>query len=103
MTLTRRFHPDAELELEAAVEWYEDQQPGLGGEFLELVEESLELILEWPRIAPVFPGWDRAPVVRTQTVARFPYRALYYLTDHELMFVAFAHNRRKPDYWKDRV
>lgn len=103
MTLTRRFHPEAETELEAAVDWYEDQQPGLGGDFLELVEESLELILEWPRIAPVFPGWNREPVVRTQAVARFPYRALYYLTDHELMLVAFAHNRRKPGCWKDRV
>ena len=62
-----------------------------------------ELILEWPRIAPVFPGWNREPVVRTQAVARFPYRTLYCLTNHALPFVAFAHNRRKPSYWKDRV
>ena len=103
MTLALRFHPKAESELEAAVDWYDDQQHGLGDDFLELVEEAVELIFEWPRVAPVFSGWDREPVVRTQAVARFPNRVLYYLTDHELMLVAFAHNRRKPSYWKDRV
>ena len=103
MTLVRRFHPDAELELEAAIEWYEDQQPGLGNDLLEQVEEALDVILAWPRIAPVFSRWEQTPVVRTQAIARFPYQALYYLTARELVLVAFAHNRRKPNYWKDRV
>ena len=56
MTLARRFHPEAGRELDAAANWYEDQQLGLGADFPELVEEAIDLVLEWPRIAPVFPG-----------------------------------------------
>ena len=103
MKLERRFHAEAKLELQTAANWYDDRERGLGEEFVELVEEAVGLILEWPRIAPVFPGWDRTPAVRTQAVARFPFRVLYYLTNTEVVIVAVAHNRRKPGYWTDRV
>ncbi|MBN9613833.1 MAG: type II toxin-antitoxin system RelE/ParE family toxin [Actinobacteria bacterium] len=103
MTLVRRFHPEAGRELDAAANWYEDQQIGLGDDFAELVEEAIDLILEWPRIAPIFPGWDREPVVRAQAVSRFPYRVLYYLTDQDVVILAVAHNRRKPGYWTSRI
>ena len=74
MTLALCFHPEAESELEAAVDWYDDQQHGLGDDFLELVEEAVELIFELPRVAPVFPGWNRKPVLRTQDRSHFPCR-----------------------------
>lgn len=103
MTLPRRFHPEAGSELDAAVDWYGLQLFGLGEDLLELVEESANLVLKWPRIAPEFPGWDREPVVRSHGLERFPYQLIYYVTDSELMIVAFAHNSRKPGYWKDRI
>ena len=28
---------------------------------------------------------------------------LYYLTDAEVVIVAYAHNRRKPRYWEHRL
>ncbi|WIY81942.1 type II toxin-antitoxin system RelE/ParE family toxin [Propionimicrobium sp. PCR01-08-3] len=103
MNHVRDTHAKATAELIEAAKWYESRQFGLGDDFLESVEGAVSLILEWPQIAPVFPGWDREPVVRTQAVARFPYRVLYYLTESKLMVVAFAHNRRKPGYWEDRL
>lgn len=103
MRLVRRFHSEAELELEAAVDWYDVQQPGLGDDFLQSVEESLEFVLEWPSIAPVVSGWDQEPEVRTQSVARFPYQVHFFLINHELIIVAIAHHRRRPNYWKGRV
>lgn len=54
-------------------------------------------------MAPVFPGWDREPVVHARSVKRFPFQVIYYLTDTDLRVIAFAHNQRKPSYWKDRV
>lgn len=40
----------------------------------------------------------------------FPYQILYYIEDSlssiwkcNVVVVAYAHNRRKPDYWKDRI
>ena len=103
MTLARRFHPEAGREPDEAADWYEDQQVGLGDDFVELVEEATSLILEWPRIVPVFPGWDREPVVRTQAVSRFPHRVLHYFTDRDMVILAVAHNRRKPGYWTPRI
>ncbi|GAA1598468.1 hypothetical protein GCM10009693_07950 [Leucobacter chromiireducens subsp. chromiireducens] len=73
MTLARRFHPEAGR------------------------------ILEWPRIAPVFPGWHRELVVRTQAVPRLPYRVLYYFADQVVVILAVAHYRRKPGYWRPRL
>ena len=89
--------------MEAAVDWCGDHQPGLGDDLIDAVEKAADLILEWPRMGPVFPGWEREPVVRSQRVEIFPYRVLYYSTRDELMIIAVAHNRRKPGCWKDRV
>ena len=70
MTLARRLHPEAEAELEAAVDWYDLQQPGFGNDQLNLTEEAVELVLEWPRIGAVFPSWAREPVVRSKAIGR---------------------------------
>lgn len=47
--------------------------------------------------------WEGEPVIRSQSVKRFPIRVLYYIADAELMVVAFAHSRREPGYWKSRL
>lgn len=103
MKSRRDAHPAATEELIEAAKHYESDQLGLGSDFLDAVERAVHAILDWPEIAPVFPGWEREPLVRTMRVDRFPYRVLYYLSDAELTVVAYAHDRRKPGYWKDRV
>jgi hypothetical protein len=40
--------PEAERELEYAVNWYNDQRPGLGQDFLKGVEEVFDRICEMP-------------------------------------------------------
>ena len=67
------------------------------------VEDAVLGVLDWPRAAPVFPGWDEEPVVRSKRVRVFPYRVLYYLTDTSVVIVAYAHTRRKPRYWQHRL
>lgn len=42
------YHPDAEQELVEAVEFYEEQEPGLGDRFLRDFESAIALILEAP-------------------------------------------------------
>ena len=103
MILTGLIHPEASAELIEAAKWYEHQQLGLGNDFLESAGHAVEFVGEWPGLAPAFPGWDRKPVVRMASVARFPYRVLYYCTDSEVVVVAFAHNRRRPGYWTHRL
>lgn len=103
MSFAKDYHPNASTELIAAAQWYETEQSGLGADFLVKAEEAVQQIFDWPNMAPVFPGWDREPIVHTRSVKRFPFQVIYYLTDTDLRVIAFAHNRRKPGYWEDRV
>jgi hypothetical protein len=41
-------HPEVPQELEAAALWYEQRQPGLGGDFLEEYQATLARILNEP-------------------------------------------------------
>ncbi len=103
MSLTRRIHPEAAEELLEAARWYEAEQQHLGDDFMAEVEDAVLGVLDWPRAAPVFPGRDEEPVVRSKRVRVFPYRVLYYLTDTSVVIVAYAHTRRKPRYWQHRL
>ncbi len=103
MTLKRRIHPEAALELAEAAEWYEAERADLGGDFLSEVGVTERRVLDWPEAAPVFPGWDELPVVRSASVRVFPYRVVYYLTEASMVIVAYAHHRRRPKYWQHRL
>lgn len=102
MRLEKLEHPEAREELRDAAFWYEDREPGLGEKFYDAIDEATSRIIDWPRSAPVFPGWVDTPTVRTMAVPVFPYRVLYYLTDTSFVILAYAHNRRKPRYWEHR-
>lgn len=97
-----RFEDAARNELRAVVAWYEDKQPGLGGEFFTEVERILQLIQRHPGLGASVP---RVPIergTRRLPLSRFPYTVVYRETEVEIQIVAFAHNRRKPGYWSSR-
>ncbi len=48
MTYRLVLQPEAEADLSEAYRWYEDQRPGLGGEFIESVEAVFERIRQTP-------------------------------------------------------
>ena len=62
-----RFHPDAEIELIAAAEFYEAQAAGLGREFVSEVRNAASAIASHPRIGHRFSERLRRLLVR-----RFP-------------------------------
>jgi plasmid stabilization system protein ParE len=78
--------------LEAAL-WYEDRRPGLGGEFLEAIDEVLSRIAENPRQFPVYEE-----PARRALLLRFPY-AIYYQAQ-PVVILRVLHLRRHPDTWK---
>ena len=51
MTLQVRFVPAALDELHAADDWYEQQTPGVGAEFVAEVWQVIERTAEWPALA----------------------------------------------------
>jgi hypothetical protein len=58
------FHPDAEVEFDRAVEYYEQFQPGQGFEFAEEVYATITRIIQHPDARSAWP-WFR-PTCRTE-------------------------------------
>jgi plasmid stabilization system protein ParE len=92
-----QFHPEAELELTEAAEWYEERGAGLGREFLRSVRAKVDEIRRAPERWPSVRGTRRA------LVARFPYAVVYReLPGDMIRIIAIAHVRRRPRYWSAR-
>jgi len=81
-----------------AVGWYEDQRPGLGAEFFDSVVQATSLIQTHPEIGTL----DSNRRTRRVLVQRFPYQVVYSLTPDEIIIVAIAHLKRRPNYWISR-
>lgn len=94
-----RVEPPAEQELLAAADWYEEQRPGLGVDFLAQVDLAIVRVVEGDHGTPV-PG--AGPSARRIPVARFPFWVVFMEQDEHAVVVAFAHERRKPGYWRTR-
>jgi toxin ParE1/3/4 len=66
------FLPEAALEAEEAIDWYEAQQPGLGLAFLAAMDRAVQLLARWPRSGSQVPGVDDELEVRRLRVPAFP-------------------------------
>ena len=102
MTGRFRVEPEASSELEQAALWYNQQRPGLGGEFLEAVDTVLGRIVEWPDAGALVPDVSPDLAIRRVPVGRFPYHVVY-LIAADIRILAFAHDSRRPGYWQPRV
>ena len=92
------FHPEAALDFEEAISWFEQQRLGLGRdlfeEFLEL-ERRLEenpyqftIVLEEIRRANFF---------------RFPYSVFFSIEHNAVIIYAVFHQKRNPVEWENRL
>ena len=97
-----RVEDAARYELRAAVAWYEEKRPGLGGEFFAEVQRTLELIERHPGLGAPVPRVPTERGTRLLPLRRFPYAIVYREREVEIQVVAFAHNSRKPGYWRFR-
>ena len=98
--MTRRLHtarPAAE-ELAAAVGWYEDRRAGLGAEFFDAIERTLNRIAELPEAGSPF----RDLKARRLLVAGFPYQVVYRIDSEGIRVIAIAHLKRRPGFWRHR-
>ena len=91
-------HPLASRELEEAALFYEQRVKGLGQRFLRTVEKAIEQVLLFPESAPVV-----GETVRQKVLNRFPYSLFYLFEKNAIFFVAIAHQKKEPMYWKDRL
>jgi plasmid stabilization system protein ParE len=92
------FHPQAEAELNDAVEYYDLCEFGLGLEFAEEVYSTIERMLEYPSA-----GVEISQNARRSLVNRFPYGVIYQKESNRTRILAIANLHKKPNYWQNRI
>jgi len=91
------FSENAVLELVDAVDYYNQEHPGLGNRFENEVKKAVERISEYPTSWSLERG-----EIRKYLMHKFPYKLLYSIEKDHLFIIAVAHQHRRPDYWIDR-
>jgi len=98
MSLPLVFHPAVQDEIEDAHQWYEQQQAGLGEDFLAALDEALNRMQQMPEVHQVIYRDVRRALPR-----RFPYGIYYRIHADRLEVIAVQHSRRDPAHWQSRV
>ena len=103
MTRRVRILDEAAEEAAEAAAWYELQHPGLGAEFERAVDAALDLLEE--EIVPLttMPGVAGKQGAKRLILRRFPYDVVVREGIGEFVVVAFAHQSRRPGYWRVRL
>lgn len=92
-----RFHPEAEAEFLAAIDWYAERSAnrgdGFASEIFAAIQLAVSMSLAWLRVEGE---------VRRILVTHFPYGVLYAPRDGWIYLLAVMNVRRQPDYWHSR-
>lgn len=91
------FHPEADAEFHAAIDYYEACESGLGEIFAIEVQTTIQNILAYPEMWPVLED-----DIRRCLTSRFPYGVVYSSESDGIFILAVMHLHRRPDYWKHR-
>lgn len=97
------FEDEAEAEYRHAGVWYESRREGLGLEFFDEVDATIGQMLDFPHIGAPVPRLPLDLPVRRLAVGRFPYHVVYLEIADGVRILAVAHDRRRPDYWRQRL
>jgi len=90
--------PEAEAELEAAVDWHLSHSRDVAERFADEYERVIEAIHRFPEIGrPIDGGLRRLNIGRTD------YTIIYRLRDDVATILAVAHASRRPGYWRERL
>ncbi len=103
MSSRLRIEAAAKEELAAAIAWYEEQRPGLGGELLDEVDATFLRILEGPDMSTPVPACPPDLPARRLFVKRFPYSVVFLESGQDVLVIAVAHLKQKPGYWLSRT
>ena len=96
--MTFRFLPPAEAELLEGISYYSAIRPELGSRFEQAIAEAVRSAVAHPE-----RGAPRSKSTRRWLVKNFPFGIIYRASESEVLIVAVAHQRKKPEYWAGRV
>ncbi len=100
MSYKIKLDPLAKIDIDDNIDWYEQQQSGLGLRFYEYVKTTFRLIEQNPLSFPV-----KYKNTRVAVVNKFPFAINYYI-DKENKIVAILSvfkTPQDPDKWKKRT
>lgn len=95
---TLKFNRFALYEMIEAARYLEDEQTGLGKEFLKTVKRALRHIRSFPQAGTYLEG-----EIRRHTVYRFHYNVIYSEEADHIYVASIMHQSRRPDHWKDNL
>jgi toxin ParE1/3/4 len=87
-----------EADIEAAFDWYEGEQSGLGLEFLEELRAVYLRVLDGP-----FKYVELRSGIRRALTKRFPYAIYFSIEGTVIVVLAVLHTARDPAEWQRRV
>lgn len=89
----------AQEDLEDAYQWYEEQEPGLGKDFIKSVDIKIAEI----KSNPFHHQTVQNDNIRRTLTNKFPFSI--YFENEEVLITIFAiiHQRRSPESWKSRI
>lgn len=87
--------PRADLDVEAAFEWYENERSGLGFEFLDELRAAYNRIAEGPLKYQLLRSGIRRALLK-----RFPYAVYFAIEDDVVVVVTVLHASRDPAEWQ---
>ena len=91
------FHVDMIEELLEASNRFEFAL-GSDASIQDAINKAIDDVLEFPQASPLV-GFLQ---VRRKTVGRFDYHLIFEVRGETILFLALAHKRREPFYWRTR-
>lgn len=93
----------AALEALEAAAWYEREQTGLGVEFEAAIQAALDVLEADVTPLAAMPGTAGRRGAKRLMLRRFPFDVVIVERKQELIVIAFAHQARRPGYWRGRL
>ncbi len=103
MTRTIVIEPEAHEDLSRAFAWYEETNPGMGQLFIDAMRKAVSRLATTPDGSTSVPHIPSASMVRRVFARKFPYTVIFVAKANEVHVIAFAHMKRRPDYWHERL
>lgn len=97
MNLELIIRPEAEADIAEAFDWYETRVPGLGSEFVLVLDALFNSIL---RNHLIYPTVYKA--VRRALTRRFPYAVFFITEETKVVVLSVFHVKRSPRIWMGR-
>ncbi|PYS24013.1 MAG: recombinase [Acidobacteria bacterium] len=98
MSLAIAFRPEAEPDVLAAHDWYEQQQSRLGSQFVDALSILLDRIKTMAGMYVLVFRDARRAKLRT-----FPYLIYYRVLTDRIEVLAVLHGSRDPRLWQERI